>query len=74
MVQVLSTIFFSAAAMSALGVIASAFADDLGAVRVALGLSSIVPSPAPARVRIRRTDPVRAAAIEPAGSQLRAAA
>ena len=74
MVQVLATIFFSAAALAALGVIVGSFADNLVEVRTALGLSPTVQPLIPAQVRVRRFVTMRGIAMAPAGLPLRAAA
>lgn len=74
MVHILATIFFSAAATSALGVIVGAFAENIGDVRVALGLFQATSAPPSVRVRVRRTDRARSVAMASVGSPLRAAA
>ena len=74
MVQVLATIFFCAAAMSALGVIVTTIAEDFAAMKIALGLARPLPAPHPARVRVRRVDAARIAATALSGPPLRAAA
>ncbi len=72
MVQVLATIFFSAASLTALGVIVATIGDNFGDVRTALGLSAGLPPLPSARVRLRRLEDVRVLAA--AGLPLRAAA
>ena len=75
MMQMFSTIFFSAAALIALAVIVSMILDNLADVRVALGIAARSPTLPSARVRVRRAD--RGPAMRPsvaAGSPLRAAA
>ncbi len=74
MVQILATIFFSAAALSAVGAIVSTFSDNLTEVRVALGLGERMPALLPARVRVSRVITLHELAKVPAGSPLRAAA
>ena len=74
MVQILATIFFSAAALSALGVIIGSLGDNLGAIRLALGFRDAVPARSSARVRVRRVVALRGFARVPAAAPLRAAA
>lgn len=74
MAQVLATIFFTAAALSALGVIVAMIGDNLADVRRALGF---IPAPRPStrRVRMRRANPTRSAnALRNAGLRMTAAA
>lgn len=74
MVQVLATIFFSAAAISALGVIATAFAEDFDVVRTALGVGRPSPKLHSIRARARQIDLTRVAVTARTGVPLRAAA
>ncbi len=60
MAQVLATIFFSATALTASGVIASTLIENLGDVRRALSFGEAMPL-APSRFRLRRLDRMRPA-------------
>ena len=74
MFQVLVTIFFSAAVLTAAGVIAAMLTDNAADVGRALGLAPMRSVPS-RRVRARRAVPARAATPRaPALSPLRAAA
>lgn len=74
MVQVLVTTFFSAAAMSALSVIALALAEDFDAVMIALRVSRPLPVRSATSVRVCRTDAAGMAARGFAQPALRVAA
>jgi len=72
MTQVLSTIFFSAAALAALGVLLTMLLDNIGDIRRALGRADGALMPSSTRVRVRRGG--RSAAIPAVSPSLRAAA
>ena len=74
MVQAFSTIFFSASALCAVGVIAGSFGDNLGEIRSALGLGERLPALGSQRVRVRRVVALRGLAKTSPGLPLRAAA
>ena len=74
MVQILATIFFSAMALTACGVIVGSFSDNIAEVRAALGLGEWISALPPARVRVSRMVTLRGLAKVPASSPLRAAA
>ena len=65
MVQVLVTIFFSAAALGALSVIVAMIVDNVGDVGTALGFVRPLPQLPSPRVRVRRVDAVRTPAAQP---------
>ena len=74
MVQVLMTIFFSATALAALGVVVSMIADNAGDIRNALGIGVSPAAPQVRVFRVRRGEASRAPVRASAGSSLRAAA
>jgi hypothetical protein len=72
MTQLLSTIFFSAAALAALGVLFTMLLDNMGDIRRALGIVDAAAMPSSTRVHVRRGG--RAAAMPAVTPSLRAAA